>query len=134
MGRKKTGRPVGRPQWQPSQQQREQVRSLAGRGVAINHIAIIVGVDKDTLMLRCGEDVDAGRAFAVANVTGVLYKRALSEDPNAFKERQLFLVNCAGWTNSHQRHQVTTTLEELVRQSMAPADPNKQLEGPDASR
>lgn len=117
MGKKLTGKPVGRPKWAPTQEQREKVRTLAGRGVAIHHIATIVGVDKDALRRECMEDVDAGRAFAVANVTGVLYQRALSSDANAFKERQLFLVNCAGWTNSHQRHQVTTSLEDLVKAS-----------------
>lgn len=114
--------PVGRPAWKPTQEQREQVRTLSGRGVAIHHIATIIGADKEALRRECMEDIDAGRAFAVANVTGVLYQRALSKDSAAFKERQLFLVNCAGWTNSHQRHQVTTSLEDLVKASFGGAE------------
>lgn len=85
---------TGRPPWEPSTKDREQVKTLAGRGVPEKMIAAIIGVDKNTLRKHCANELTTGRAFAVANVMGATYKAAMAGE---FKHAQLFLANMADW-------------------------------------
>lgn len=108
---------AGRPRWTPTAQQREQVKTLAGRGVPHNHIAAILGCDKEALRRECATEIEAGKAIAIANVCGVLYANAVKPDHQHFKDRQFYLVNVAGFDS--EKVAPGGTLEELVRASMA---------------
>lgn len=85
---------VGRPPWEPTAKDRENVKTLAGRGVPEKMIAAIVGVDKLTLRKHCAQELVEGRSFAVTNVLGAVYKQALSGD---FHHARLYLANTIGW-------------------------------------
>ena len=96
---------MSRKPWAPTQKEREQVKSLAGRGVPEKMIASIMGVDKLTLRKHCPEELTSGRALAVANVMGKSYEQAMKGE---FKFAQLFLANMAGW-------HLTQKLEHTVK-------------------
>ena len=95
----------GRPPWKPTAKDRETVKTLAGRGVPEKMIAAIVGVDKITLRKHCANDLLEGRAVAVSNVTGAVYKAAVAGDA---KMARLFLANTIGW-------QLTQKIEHVGR-------------------
>lgn len=107
----------GRPRWHPTPEQREQVKTLAGRGVPQRMVASIIGVDDEVLLRECREEWEHGRAIAVANVTGVLYRRAISDDPQSFRDRQFYLVNIAGMASNMTKLEASS-LEALVASAM----------------
>lgn len=102
--------------WAPTQQQSEQIKSLAARGVGLREISAIIGIDKDTLALRCNRELEDGRALGVATITGKLFEQAKS---GSYKHQALYLSHVAKWT-SRVTHDVEEggTLESLVAASM----------------
>lgn len=92
------GVPAARPgpePWAPTAEQAEQIRSLAARGVAEKEIAILIGVDRDTLKLRAQDHIDAGRSQGIATITGVLFREA---QKGSFKHAALYLQHVGKWT------------------------------------
>jgi hypothetical protein len=63
---------------------REQVRSLAARGVRQEDIAAIIGCrDEKTVRKYFRDQLDSGMADANANVAGALYEKAMGGDTTA---------------------------------------------------
>lgn len=81
--------------WAPTQQQSEQIKSLAARGVGLREISAIIGIDKDTLALRCNRELEDGRALGVATITGKLFEQAKS---GSYKHQALYLGHVAKWS------------------------------------
>lgn len=102
--------------WAPTPQQSEQIKSLAARGVGVREIASLIGIDKDTLCLRCAEELESGRALGIATITGKLFEEAKK---GSFKHQALYLGHVAKWSQ-RVTHDVAEggTLEALVTASM----------------
>lgn len=100
----------------PTPQQSEQIKSLAARGVGVREIASLIGIDKDTLCLRCAEELESGRALGIATITGKLFEEAKK---GSFKHQALYLGHVAKWSQ-RVTHDVAEggTLEALVTASM----------------
>ena len=81
--------------WAPTPEQAEQIKSLAGRGVGVREIAALMGIDKDTLMNRCGSILAEGRAIGVATISGVLFGEARK---GSYKHAALYLQHVGGWS------------------------------------
>lgn len=113
VAREVDGEPAKRPgpaPWQPTATQREQIEQMAARGVPIQDIAIMVGVDRDTLKLRAQDLVDAGRANGITTITGSLFREA---QKGSYKHQALYLQHVAGWkTRTVMEHKIG--LEALV--------------------
>jgi hypothetical protein len=127
--------PDGRPPWQPTAEEREKVKALAGRGVPEVNIAALVGVSKHTLRKHCKDDIEAGRSVAVSNVLGAVYKAALAGE---FKQQQLYLANTIGWTSSHKVElsgslKVSDRLERAIARKRGEAPPQSEESGDDAA-
>ena len=125
--------PDGRPPWVPTSEQREQVKTLAGRGVPEVNIAVLMGVAKHTLRKHCKAEIEAGRALAVSNVLGAVYKAALAGE---FKQQQLYLANTIGWTSSHKVElsgslKVSERLERARARKLGEAPPQSEESGDD---
>lgn len=79
----------------PTPQQSEQIKSLAARGVGVREIASMIGIDKDTLCLRCAEELESGRALGIATITSKLFEEAKK---GSFKHQALYLGHVAKWS------------------------------------
>jgi hypothetical protein len=90
---------MGREAFVVNDTMREQVRSLAARGVPQDDIAKIVGCDPKTLRKRCRDELDRGMAEANSKVIGALFDNALAGNVAA----QIFWAKSrAGWRESKE--------------------------------
>lgn len=102
----------GRPPWVPTEQQAEQIKSLAARGVGHREIAHLIGVDSETLRIRGADLLEAGRAIGISTITGVLFKEA---QKGSYKHAALYLQHVAKWQQRQTvEHRGAVTLETLV--------------------
>jgi hypothetical protein len=70
--------PAGRKSFEPTEQQRRMVESLAGCGLPQESIARIVAIDAKTLRKHFRQELDCGADKANAQVAGALFKMATS--------------------------------------------------------
>jgi hypothetical protein len=90
---------------------REQVRSLAARGVRQDDIAAIIGCDAKTARKYFREELDRGMAEANANVTGALYEKAMGGDTAA----QIFWVKArAHWREKEPEKPIPSSDAEQI--------------------
>jgi len=104
----------GRQAWKLGDSDRELIKSLAGRGLAAEHIAVHLKVDKKTLLKYACDEIEAGRALGIASVTGVLYKEAMK---GSFKHAAYYLNNVdrENWSTTKKlEHSGAVTLEQLI--------------------
>jgi hypothetical protein len=83
--KKKRGGPQpgsGRPEFVPSDKDREMVEKLANWGVAEHHIAPLIGhgINVTTLRKHCMTELERGRAKASAGIGQTLYQKAMAGD------------------------------------------------------
>ena len=71
---------MARKAFRATDELREQVRSLAGRGVRHEDIAGTIGCDPKTLRKHFRDELDRGMAKANADVAGALYDKAMGGD------------------------------------------------------
>lgn len=84
----------GRPEKEISDQQREQIRLLAGFGLKLEQIALVMDISESTLHRRCQPDIDKGLQQGITQVTRSLFQSAISGNLGA----QCFYLKCrAGW-------------------------------------
>lgn len=76
-------RPPGRPPFEPTAEQRELVKELAGLGTRHEDIARIIKIAEDTLRKRFGDELEEGRVEANAKVANALFRSALSGVPSS---------------------------------------------------
>ena len=76
---------AGRPEFQPTDEERKQVEALAGYGVPHDQIAVLVrgGIDSDTLKKHFKTELVAGKAKANAKVGQTLFQKATAGDTSA---------------------------------------------------
>jgi hypothetical protein len=84
---------------EPTEKNRNLVRSLAGIGVPQDDIAILVEITKPTLHKYYREEMDKGMAEANAKVAKTLFERAVSGDLGA----AIFWAKARmGWREKHE--------------------------------
>lgn len=71
---KKRGR--GHPAEVATPERREQVRAMAGYGITREHIAIVMQIDKKTLLKHYHQELEAGLAIAAVSIGQKLYDLA----------------------------------------------------------
>jgi hypothetical protein len=88
-----------RRSFQPTEEQRQRVKSLAGFGLQQEHIAPLVGVASTTTLRKYfREELEQGPLEAHANVRGTLFKLATSgRNPGA---TMYWLKRRAGWNEN----------------------------------
>lgn len=90
------------------------VKSLAGRGLSADHIAVHLKTTKKTLLKYACDEIAEGRALGIASVTGVLYKKAMD---GSFKHAAYYLNNVdrENWSTTKKlEHSGHVTLEQLI--------------------
>ena len=100
MPSKKTdsGRGPGQPPFEPTADQRKQVRAMVAYGVPLSDIAPVIGVSRPTLSKHFAREIETAAAEANAKVGQSLYQQAV-EKGNV--TAQIFwLKTKAGWRES----------------------------------
>jgi hypothetical protein len=72
--------PAGRKSFEPTEQQRRNVETLAGYGLKQDAIARMLQVDPKTLRKHFRHELDGGADKANAQVAGTLFRMAVSGD------------------------------------------------------
>jgi hypothetical protein len=104
---------------------REQVRSLAARGVRQDDIAAIIGCDAKTARKYFREELDRGMAEANANVTGALYEKAMGGDTAA----QIWVKARAHWREKEPEKPIPSSdAEHISHNVIALPDNNRDPE------
>jgi len=94
----------GRPQFEPTDEQRRTVRAMVAYGVPLEDIAKVIGVDRKTLSKHFRQEIDTAAAEANAKVAQSLYKNAVEHNTTA---AQIFwLKTKAGWRET-QAHEIS---------------------------
>ena len=76
----------GRPAFEPTEQDRKQVQAMAGCGLPIEQIAVLIGsngICPETLVKHFEREIAIGRARASLNVGKTLYEKAMNGDITA---------------------------------------------------
>jgi hypothetical protein len=76
-------RTAGRPEWEPSEEQRKTVESMSAVGVPQDDIARVVGCDPKTLRKHCKDELELGAIKANAKVSESLFKKATGDGTSA---------------------------------------------------
>lgn len=76
---------AGRPAFEPTDDERTQVKKLAGFGLPHDMIRLLVrdGIALETLYAHFRAELDSGRAQANADITGRLYAKAMAGDTSS---------------------------------------------------
>jgi hypothetical protein len=93
----------GRPQHEPTDRARQQVRTMAGLGIAQEDIAAVMKISKPTLRRHYRHELRTGHIEANAKVAGQIFKMATdASKPNV--SAAIFWLKCqAGWREADQR-------------------------------
>ena len=94
---------AGRPALVPTDSERRQVEALAGYGLPIEQIAVLVrdGIDYDTLRKHFAKELISGKAKANAQVGKTLFQKVMAGDTTA----------AIWWTKTQMRWAETHRLE-----------------------
>ena len=92
------------PPHKPTEETLRLAITLSGYGVPQEEIARQIGICEKTLRLHYRGELDAGVAQANAKVAEGLYKKALSDGPQAASAAMFWLKTRAGWkeTTTHE--------------------------------
>lgn len=76
---------AGRPQFEPTDEERKQVEALSGFGLPHDHIAVLIrgGIDSDTLKKHFKQELVIGKAKANSQVGKTLFQKATGGDTSA---------------------------------------------------
>jgi AcrR family transcriptional regulator len=89
----------GRPAYEPTQRDREQVEALAGYGLRADQIADTIGVARSTLFKHFADEIKRGGAVASGRVHQTAYQMATSGRHPA---STMFWLKCrAGWRETN---------------------------------
>lgn len=91
-----------RQSWNPSPQDRKQVKALAAYGVPQADIARVLDVDAKTLRKHCRDELDNGATEANAKVAESLYRKALGDGQGAVTAAIFWAKTRMGWRETPQ--------------------------------
>ena len=76
---------AGRPEFEPTPEERKQAEAMAGYGVPHDNIAALIrgGIDSDTLKKHFKQELAQGKAKANAKVGQTLFQKATAGDTTA---------------------------------------------------
>lgn len=98
---------MGRPAYQPTDQDRKTVEAMVAGGIDQTAIAAVLGIARTTLARHFRAEIDTAAARANARVIRSLYQTATSDkaDPKQRVTAQIFWLKCrAGWREPSQDH------------------------------
>ena len=88
----------GRPAFQPTQEQRKQVKAMSAFGVPQSDIGAVLGIDAKTLRKHFWVELQTGAIEANAKVAQSLFQRATTEKGSAGVQAAIFWLRTrAGW-------------------------------------
>ena len=87
----------GRPAFEPTDQQRRQVKTMAGYGMIPDHIARVIGVSAPTLRRHFESELEDGLATAAVQMTQTLFKQATDPEKPNITAMIFWLKAKAGW-------------------------------------
>jgi hypothetical protein len=95
----------GRPPFQPTEEERQQVTRMAVAGITHEQIALCVrnGIDADTLKKHFKQELATSKIKAIANLAGNLYQRAMAGDTTS----SIFYLKTQGGWKETTRNEVT---------------------------
>lgn len=96
---------AGRPEWEPTQEDRFRAETLSGYGIPHKMIALLIGVSTPTLRKHLGDALELGEAKATSQVAQTLYMRATKQ--NDLGAAIFWLKARAGWREKHPEDEGT---------------------------
>lgn len=90
-------KPLGRPPYQPTEEDRQKVSMMAAFGLKRCDIYGILKMCARTFREHHEEDYQLGLAKAISVVGAKLYKTAVADKPNSLAAQQFFLKTRGGW-------------------------------------
>ena len=117
---KKPEKKAGRPEWEPTDQDRKTALAMAGFGVPHADIAKVLGKSKTTLLKHLGEEMGRSKAIKNAKVAQTLYKRATNEEGgrDSVVAAIFWLKAQAGWKERDvTEHELGETFAALVKKA-----------------
>lgn len=120
---------MGRPQHEPTEQQRGTVRAMAAYGVPEEDIAKVIGIDPKTLRKHYRRELDTAHVEATAKVAQSLYSQATGGNVAA----AIFWMKArAGWSE-RIRTEVTGADGAAVTLQVKIVDEGSDPAGPPAA-
>lgn len=120
---------LGRPRFQPTDKDREWVRTCAGLGMGQERMAAILRIDRDTLVKHFRSDIDEGWAEIMVNVGSALYRKAMDKVVSGASVRaaEIILKRDRGWIEAkHPKEEGDDTSENeiVVKGGLLPVRPH----------
>jgi hypothetical protein len=105
MPRKPTGKPNGKPPFEPTDDERKTVELMCAVGIPHEGIAVVIrdGIDDKTLRKHFRRELDTAKIKAHAKIGGKLYQRAMDGSVDALK---FWAKTQMGWKET-QTHEMT---------------------------
>ncbi|MDQ1326689.1 MAG: hypothetical protein QG564_1820 [Campylobacterota bacterium] len=101
MANEKNKKKVGRPNFEPTEEQRKQVETLSGFGIPIEQLCAYININDDTLRKYFSDELVKGKAKANAKIAQTLFNKATGGDTTAL----IF------WAKTQMRWKETDKLE-----------------------
>jgi hypothetical protein len=87
----------GRPQWRPTNAERNQVRILTGYGIPRAEIATIFGISENTLRRHCQPEMDSGAALANAKAAEFLFHQFAPPPGREIADLRVAVISAMFW-------------------------------------
>ena len=97
MVKRKKVKSQGRPTHKRTELSAKTIESMAGFGIPVGDIAKAIGVSEPTLRKHYGPELELGQIKANTQVAQSLFRRAMSDAPNAVTAAIFWLKCRAGW-------------------------------------
>src|SRR5215467_13757192 len=111
-------RPVGRPKFEPTPEQRNMVERAAGFGFTQEKIAALIGTTKPTLEKHFREELDRGMAVTQFKVGNSLVENALTGNVAA---QIWYTKSQMGWKETQVVETKTTDFDNMTAEELAKA-------------
>jgi transposase len=99
-------------------QNRRQVKALAGMGMPVDGIARVLGIGRSTIVKYYRDDLDQGSIEANAKVAQSLFEKATGDGPSAVQAAIFWLKTRARWTEVNV-HEIRGEMQMGIRPALA---------------
>ena len=113
---------VGRPSYEPTPKEREQVKTLAGLGIQHTDIAKVIGISAPTLRKHFAQELEVGHIQANAQVAQSLFRAATAKDKPSVVAAIFWLKCQAGWREQDPPGDEPPTRPALGKKEQAQED------------